>query len=159
MKITSYLLIILLITSCSSEQVHKKPDFTLTGEKAEKEYRDFSLRYVTTRSGSFQKEGLFTSFKMKDYKDTMEDISPESLKLLEKTKTHEYVLWGLWGAWLATAFIRTDNNQVSPLYWWGAGATLGYAFYLDHRREEVIDQYQKDLKAKFATSIGYNFSF
>ena len=154
------LLTFLLLQACSSKRVSEKPNFNLTGEAAHKEFEKFELEHVTPWNGKFSDEGVFTTFSMKEFKPTLNEVSPKSVEMLVELKTKEYIGWGIALAWIATSFIRESNGGNSPLYWWGLGGFVGYNFvYLNHERGQISDQYNKDLKEKFAPSIGYSFQF
>lgn len=154
------LLTILLLQSCSSKRVHEKPNLNLSGEAAQKEYKKFELEHITPWNGTFSDEGLFTVFYMKDFKSTLNEVSPKSAEKLVDLKTKEYIGLGIAAAWIATTFIRDPNGGISPLYWWGFGAFVGYnVAYLTYERGQISDQFNKDLKAKFAPSVGYSFQF
>ena len=154
-----FLSTLLLFQACSSKRVNERPNYNLTGKEAEKEYKKFELDYVMIDAGRFADEGLFTNASAKELKPLMEEVSPKSVEMLEKTRLQERLSWVVFGLWVSTIFIKDSNQTISPLYWWGAGAFLGYGLYLNIDREKVRDQFNRDLKGKFTPTVGYRFSF
>lgn len=162
MKLLSSVLFsfLFLLQSCSSsKRVKERPDFTATGAAATQEIKKFKLAQITTAQGRFESEDLFTYADGEKLKPFMHEISPKSVEMLEATKPKEKIYWIIFAAWISTIFIKDSDGNISPLYWYGFGATLGYGFYLNVQRNNVSDQFNEDLKAKFASSVGYNFKF
>ena len=151
-------LLIFLQSCATSDRIKEKPNFNLTGADAQKEFDKFEMDIVSWSRGKFESEGAFTTFKTSEALPLMEEVSPKSVEMLKNNNTKEYISIGLFAAWIATSFIRKDGN-ISPLYWYGAGAALGYGFYLNYQREKVAEQFNEDLKSKFAPSLGYTFQY
>jgi hypothetical protein len=154
-----YLFVFLLILqSCASTRIHEKPNFTLQGKEKEKEFERFRLEHISNYGGRFQSEGILTTFKKKELRSLLNDISPKSNEMLDEIKTKENVQWIVFAAWVSTIFMGKNGN-VSPYYWVGAGGYFGYLFYLDYERDKIIDQYNSDLEKKFTPSLSYSFKF
>lgn len=76
----------------------------------------------------------------------------------KKNDFKEDLSWVVFIAWAGTLLLSKDG-EIPPAYWYGAGAAVGYGIYLTELRNDVIDQYNKDLKQKFAPALGYSFQF
>ena len=154
-----FLSAVFLISACSSKQVDKTPDFSLTGAAAKKEIKEFRLARISPQRGSFENESGFTSFRTKKFKKTMKSVSPKSYEMLQDTRTGYNVQWSLFALWFASAFVKGSDGKMSPLYWYLGGVTIGSAFYYEYQSGKAVDRYNDDLEKKFAPTLSYSFNY
>ena len=152
-------IVLLLVTSCSSKKAKQYPNFSLTGKEAEAEYKKFEMKRISFRHVQFNEDSIFASAKLKEVKNLVTEVSPKTLTMIQENQLKEDMAWVVGVAWLATVFIKDAKGDVSPLYWVGAAGFMGYIFYLDSFRKDMADQFNRDLKSKFAPSVGYTFNF
>ncbi len=154
-----FLSAVVLISACSSKQVHKTPDFSLTGAAAKKEIEDFRLSRISPDRGNFESESDFTSFPTKQFKKTMKSVSPKSYEMLQDTRMGYNVQWSLFALWFASIFVKGSDGKMSPLYWYMGGVTIGSTFYNDYQSGKAVDRYNDDLEKKFAPTLSYSFNY
>lgn len=148
---------VLLLSACTiipSKRAYERPDFSLTGEAANKEIERFRLDEISPQAARFQSEKSNQYAHTEDVKPLVEEVSPKAIERIEKSKIHNPINWTLFGLWIATNFI--DDGK----YWWyGLGANVGWSIYMSNYRENTATQFNKDLKAKFRPTLSYLFQF
>ena len=155
------LALVLIFVGCSSTRINEEINYKAVGADAQKEIEKFSLSNFTAKRGSFESEGILTSFDMSKFDKILDEVSPSTKEAIPALDTKETISWGIYAFCLATIFIRDSEGQrIDWLYYTGALSFLGYSFAVVVAEQiRLRDNFNKDLKAKFAPKLSYTFNF
>lgn len=153
--------ICLLLTACSHDFKGSRPDFTKTGNSAEKEIEKYQIHYISKSGVRIGDDPLLTSTRFKTVEPLIEEVSPKALEQLNGLDTQYKIHYGLLGSMIGLLIIdlADNNDEVSTPFWYVWGATLLHGFYLSSKLDDVADRYNKDLKKKFTPVLGWRTTY
>lgn len=145
----------------------QKPDFSLSGESAEREIRRFRLEennFWTCSAPCFESDRGKRAHTWASVLPLIENVSPGAIQRYEKaegwSKVQLYSL-GVGIAGLALGLV-SKGNQRDTFYTAsliGSTISIGSSFYVNWLRSDIPEIFNRDLKQRFSPSIGMNWSF
>jgi hypothetical protein len=167
--VLSFLFVLTTTTGCAHFATYdgQKPDFSLTGNAADKEIRRFRLEEDTFWTCGFpcsESDPLKREYTWQSVVPLIETVSPEAMKTYQEAQTARKVQLYLLGAGvggLLAALIAKDDAKlvclkVSII---GSLSSIGAGFYAGWLLSGIPETYNRDLKQKFTPSIGWNWTF
>jgi hypothetical protein len=135
------------------------PDYSLAGADAQQEVDDFTIK-----PGAWGTP-MFEMGKKTYYMDSMQplfaNVSDQGAKTLDKAIWLERASWAtLGGAFLVLMLQGSSVTTADRMAFFGLlGATGGIVYVQNKTMGQAAEQYNQDLRQKFAPTLGWNFEF
>lgn len=162
-----WLVLMIFTVGCASQYQGPKPDFSLTGEAAKREYEKFEFPESFWRQGigvqlMGPNEDLYTTESLRP---VIESVSPRSWEQNERAQSRirigRYLLLGA----LALVVIElTDedrhfSNEQAIAYWSLLGVSFGFNFSAGFVQKSASEMYNEDLRRKFSPALTVNVHY
>lgn len=158
-KFISLLVACALLNGCATTYTGPRPDFSKTGVAAITEYENFKASESFGETNFYSVEMNKNRYFTNSIRPIMKEVSPNSEAQFQKMETIQRVSWGLLLVTLATLSQPKDSWAYTTGYWIGLWGIFGTAIYRDSLGVRAAEEYNKDLKSKFAPSVTYRKSF
>lgn len=158
---------VLAITMCGCVSNYKgpKPDFSLSGEAAQKERDKFQFHKYWFLDGAgyyyMGPEDEDTLYKGSSLKPIIQDVSPTAV---EKEKIAQRWQWVNIGLVIASVgYILSQRDDLDSgdwiVFYGGLLGSVGAGHYAKYKHRQSIDDYNRDLNQKFTPALTYNFEY
>ncbi len=165
LKTLAILCVLQLATGCVSKYKGPPPNFELTGESAKLEVEKFRFRegYWSQYPNGFTMGPEAKTYFTSSLEPVIAEVSPQAMRVIEKSKKWEYLEWATLSAALAMLMIEvTDDDgdfftqDQTILYYSLLGISIGSSYVRLSFMSQAAEQYNRDLGARFTPAIVFN---
>lgn len=154
----------LILNGCATTYSGSGPNFNLKGAEANREIEKFSI------DPNFFEHGVEaakmgperTNYWMSSLKPMITNVSPEAAKTLHRADgwflADQILLLGAVAVLIGANPSSTSTAWQGP-FWTLWGISVGAGIYSNVLVSDAIDQYNHDLRQKFAPQISYQFTY
>ena len=155
----SALVALAFLSGCATAYQGPRPDFSKTGSEAQAEYKKFEIGESYGEMNRYAVRMGDKPYFTETVEPIIKDVSPAWSGREKKMKIAEYVSWGIFAATIATIFAPQDSWARTTGYWIGIGGLLGTGIYVNVTGMHAAEEYNRDLKSKFAPTAGVSATF